>query len=118
MNLKYRVSMLCLVMFLSFGMEQKVFSDGSFSEIDMADRKVILGQYEDAKVIYQKVIETSEQAVVEAYAHYKLGALYKKQSKLSQAKAEYEKGILSLKQAGQSQHKIGKYLTQALASAD
>lgn len=106
----------CFMVILSFSAGQQAFSRDFSEEIKIADRKVILGQYEAAKIIYQKIITSSNDTVVGAYAHYKLGALYKKQNEPGKARLEYERGLESLEAAGQGDHQIGKFLLRALES--
>lgn len=114
MKIKSRLGWMFLVVALPFMVVQKSFADDYLDEISEADQKVILAQYEDAKKIYKKIISSSDSSVVEAYAHYKLGSLYKRQNELAKAKDEYKKGLLSLKKAGEANHQIGKHLAQAL----
>ncbi|MBL4893402.1 MAG: hypothetical protein JKY59_00795 [Emcibacter sp.] len=114
MKKKYRICILFTVIFTFYGMGQSAFANNYSDEINAADKKVILEQYEEAKEIYKKIIKSADFSVVEAYAHYKLGALYKRQHELGKAKEEYQKGIISLKKAGESKHQIGKYLAEAL----
>lgn len=114
MKVKRFIRRLFLLAFLSFGVAQHALPGDFSGEIEVADNKVILGQYEEAKEIYQKIIRSSGFTVVAAYAHYKMGSLYKRQNKPLKAKEEYEKGLLSLKEAGQANHQIGKYLVRAL----
>ncbi|PCI48257.1 MAG: hypothetical protein COB49_06135 [Alphaproteobacteria bacterium] len=114
MELKHYIEMLFLVVLLSFGTVQQALSNDYSEEIKIADRKVILAQYEEAKEIYQNIISSADFSVVEAYAYYKLGSLYKKQNEPLKAKEEYEKGLLSLKKCGKTNHQIGKYLARAL----
>jgi len=100
--------------FLSFGIGQYTLATEYTDDIAIADRKVILEQYEEAKEIYQNIIDSAEPSVVVAYAHYKLGTLYKKQHDPAKAKMEYQKGLTSLKDAGQTNHQIARHLEQAL----
>ena len=108
------IGMSLLLMFLSFGIAQNTLAGDFDDQIEMADQKLILQQYDEAKKIYQNIIKSSDYSVVEAYAHYKLGSLYKKQNEAILAKEEYKKGLLSLKNAGEANHQIGKYLVKAL----
>ena len=113
-NIKYNVGIATLAMVLSFSTIQHALSGDFFEEINVADHKVILGQYEDAREIYQKIIRSADSSISAAYAHYKLGTLYKRQNNTEKAKEEYAKGLKSLKGAGKSNHQIGKYLDRAL----
>ncbi len=88
------------------------------NQLKIADNKVILQQYKEAENIYQDIISNSKSAVVTAYAHYKLGALYKSQNRVEMAKTEYKKGLSSLKKAGQSNHKIANYLSLELKKSN
>ena len=101
---------------LCMGTGQAVYSDDFMEDIEKADKKVILEQYEAAKAIYQDIIDAAEPSVIEAYAYYKLGSLYTKQNQAALARAEYEKGLVSLKEAGESNHQIAAFLTRALGS--
>lgn len=114
MKVKRRIGMSFLLIFLSAGAAQHALPDDFSGEIKVADQKAIVEQYEDAKDIYQKIIRSSDFSVVEAYAHYQLGSLYKRQNEPAKAKEEYEKGLLSLKECGEANHQIGKYLVRAL----
>lgn len=114
MIVKCFIRMCFLLVLLSFGTVPYAFSGDFSEEITIADRKVVLEQFDEAEKIYQKIISSSDFSVVVAYAHYKLGALFKRRNELAKAKAEYEKGLLSLKRAGKSNHQIGKYLIQAM----
>ncbi len=114
MKLNDRIGMSFLLMFLSFGGSQQAFSEGFYEDIKVADQKVILEQYEEAKVIYQQIISSSDFSIVEAYAHYKLGSLYSRQQEPAKAISEYQKGLQSLKEAGETNHQIGKYLVRAI----
>jgi len=100
--------------FILFIGAQTAISDDFSGDIEAADEKVILEQYDAAKNIYQKIIKSSKPSVVVAYAHYKLGTLYKRQNQYQKANNEYEKGLLTLKNAGQPNHQIGKFLAQAI----
>ncbi len=112
--MKYRFGWVLLLVSLSFGIGQKALSGQFSDQIEVADNKLILEQFAEAKEIYQKIIDSSEPSVVVAYAHYKLGTVYKRQSDPEMAKIEYENGLLSLKKAGEANHQIGKYLAQAI----
>lgn len=108
------LSAICSVIFcLSLG--QTALSGDFLLDIDKADKKVILEQYDAAKEIYREIIDTSEPSVVKAYAHYKLGTLFTREKQAKLARSEYEKGLLSLKKAGEYNHQIGNFLTQALS---
>ncbi len=100
------------ILYMAF--TQIVLADNFSNKINVADNKVILQQYDEAIVIYQDIIDESKSSVIEAYAYYKLGTLYTKLDKLVKAKTEYKKGLISLKNAGQANHKIGDFLIQAL----
>lgn len=114
MNMKHVNRAVLFGVFLYFGTGQVAMSGDQSKDIRIADRKIILEKYDEAKEIYQKIIRTSESPVVAAYAHYRLGSLYKRRNEVSKARAEYKKGILSLKQADMADHQIGKYLAQAI----
>lgn len=114
MKLWRNFSMVFLGASLSFGMAQQALAFEQSDHIVIADKMVILEQYEDAKKIYRKIIDSSKPSVTVAYAHYKLGAMYKRQNDPDKAKEEYKKGLYSLKKSGQSNHQIAKHLTQAL----
>lgn len=114
MKIKHGIGALFFVMLLPFGVGQTAFCGEFSQEINAADKKVILEQYDDAKEIYQKIIKSADFSVVEAYAHYKLGSLYKRQYEPEKARQEYEMGLQSLKRAGEADHQVGKYLAQAL----
>ncbi|MBL4802978.1 MAG: hypothetical protein JKY45_13920 [Emcibacter sp.] len=114
MKINHKIAMLFFVIFVPFSITQGVCADDYFNDINVADQKVILQEYDEAKKIYNKIIKSADFSVVKAYAHYKLGALYKQQNEFKKAKEEYKKGILSLKNAGQSNHQIGRYLEEAL----
>lgn len=118
MKASYRIGMSFLLMFLFFGTSQQGLTADFSDEIRIADKKVILEQYEEAKVIYQKIISSSDSSVVEAYAHYKLGSVYNRQKKLAKAIEEYEKGLQSLMESGEADHQIGKHLARALNASD
>lgn len=113
-SIKYRMLMSVLVGILSFGVVQNAMSDDFSDEIKVADHKIVLGEFEDAQEIYQKIVHSSDSSVVAAYAHYKLGALHKRLNDSAKAKEEYSKGLQSLKKAGEANHQIGKYLERAL----
>lgn len=100
--------------FILFIGAQNTLSEDFSDDIEAADEKVILEQYDAAINIYQKIINSSKPSVVVAYAHYKLGTLYKIKNQLQKANTEYEKGLLTLKDAGQPNHQIGKFLVQAI----
>jgi len=100
--------------FLCFGTGQVAVSGDQSEDVRIADQKIIFEKYEEAKEIYQKIIRTWESPVIAAYAHYRLGSLYKRRNETTKARAEYKKGILSLKKADMADHQIGKYLTQAI----
>ena len=99
---------------LFFGGAQQALAFGQSDNIVIADKMVILEQYEDAKKIYRKIIDSSKSSVAVAYAHYKLGAIYKRKNDTKKAKEEYEKGLYSLKKSGQGNHQIAKHLSRAL----
>lgn len=112
---KNKIKKMFYIIFLFFCFSQNALSDDFSTEIDAADYKFILEQYEEAKEIYQKIIKSSDFSVVEAYAHYKLGLLYKREDKVFKAKGEYKKGLYSLQEAGESNHLIGKYILRELS---
>ncbi len=114
MKMKYSFGWVLLFVSLSFGVGHNALSGEVSNQIEIADNKLILEQYAEAKEIYQKIINSSEPSVVVAYAHYKLGTVYKRQSDPEMAKKEYKKGLLSLRKAGEANHQIGKYLAQAI----
>lgn len=114
MSIKFKIGMSALVLCLSFGSVQHAMSDDFSEAIIVADQKVVLGQFEDAQKIYQKIVRSSDSTVVAAYAHYKLGALHKRLNDTAKAKEEYTRGLQSLKAAGESNHQIGKHLERAL----
>ncbi len=101
-----------------FGVAQQALAFGQSDHIVIADKMVVLEQYEDAKKIYRKIINSSKPSVTVAYAHYKLGTMYKRQNDPDKAKEEYEKGLYSLKKSGQSNHQIAKHLSRALNVSD
>jgi len=103
---------------LFFGVAQQALAFEQSDHIVIADRMVILEQYEDAKKIYRKIINSSKPSVTVAYAHYKLGTMYKRQNDPDKAKEEYKKGLYSLKKSGQSNHQIARHLSQALKVFD
>ena len=103
-----------MVMALSFASVQPALSGDYSEQLRAADQKVVLGQFEDAQEIYQKIIRSSDASVTAAYAHYKLGALHKTYEEPAKAKDEYVKGLQSLKKAGEPNHQLGKHLLQAL----
>ncbi len=107
-------SMVFLGALLSFGVAQRALASEPSDHIAIADKMVILEQYENAKKIYRKIIDKSKPSVTVAYAHYKLGAMYKRQNDPGKAKEEYQKGLNSLKKSGQTNHQIAKHLSQAL----
>jgi len=117
MKIKSRVVGSFLMIFMSFGVGKQALSRDFSEDINIADRKVILEQYEAAKVIYQRIIASSDFSVVAAYAHYKLGSLHKQQNEPLKAKLEYERGLESLKAAGEDNHQIGRFLLRALQVA-
>jgi len=114
MNIKQMSGAVFFGVFLCFGTGQAAVSGDQSEDIRIADQKIIFEKYDEAKEIYQKIIRTSESPVVAAYAHYRLGSLYKRRNEVSKARTEYKKGILSLKKSDMADHQIGKYLTQAI----
>ncbi|VAX06751.1 hypothetical protein MNBD_ALPHA03-377 [hydrothermal vent metagenome] len=99
---------------LFFGVAQPALAFEQSDHIIIADKMVILEQYEEAKKLYRKIVDGSKSSVTVAYAHYKLGTMYKRQNDPDKAKEEYKKGLYSLKKSGQSNHQIARHLTQAL----
>ncbi|MCF8474970.1 MAG: hypothetical protein K9G26_09755 [Emcibacter sp.] len=114
MKFRHKIGILFLWVALPFCFINQAFSNEYTNDINVADNKLILEQYEEAKKIYERIINTSDYSVVKAYAHYKLGSLYNRQNENGKAKIEYEKGLVVLKNAGENNHKIGKYLAHAL----
>ncbi len=100
------------IIFMAAG--QPAVSDDFSGDIKRADTKVIMEQYAEAAEIYKNIITASDSAIVRAYAHYKLGDLYRKQHNGEKARQEYQKGLASLKKSGQKNHQIGKYLAHAM----
>ena len=113
-SLKLLLGMSVFVIIVGFGFGQPILAEDFSKSISQADNKVILEQFDEAKKIYKKVIDKSNVPSFVAYAHYKLGALYQKKQKTARAHQEYQKGLDTLFKAGHKNHKIGKYLTQAM----
>jgi len=116
MNVRHKTGILLLLV-ISLGFGQAVLADDYTDDINLADKKVILEQYEEAIAIYKDIIQSSGSSIIKAYAHYKLGMLYKRRGDFLVSKSEYEKGMATLKKSGQSSHKIGVFLAKALKSA-
>ena len=109
-------SLLCVAFI--FGVGQAAVSGDFSGELKVADRNVILERYDKATEIYKNIISSADSPVVVAYAHYKLGALYKQQRLIVKARQQFIKGLACLKEAGQKNHQIAKYLTQAVNATD
>jgi hypothetical protein len=114
MNSSNVIKLIFFSIFFNFGALQAVSADDFSNKIKVADNKFLVEQYDEAKTIYQNIIQSSDVPAVVAYAHYKLGTLYKRQNRPEKAKLEYKAGLLSLKEAGEPNHQIAKYLTRAL----
>ena len=121
-NKSNRQSKNLIILSLSVGLlffGQGVVAAQDFSsDLKAADNKVILEHYDEAEALYKNIIDHSENATVTAYAQYKLGSLFKRKNEIMKARQEFKKGLDVLSKAGQENHQIGKYLTQALRAAD
>lgn len=118
MDFRKTVRQSLLGVLLIFGLGQEVIS-GDFSDaLKVADRSVILERYDEAREIYNNIIASADSPVVVAYAHYRLGILYKRQKLIQKARQQFMKGLASLKKAGQKNHQIAKYLAQAMNATD
>jgi len=118
MKIRHNFGIIFFSILMLLGISQQALASEDSENIAIADQKVILEQYEEAKEIYQDIIASSEPSVIVAYAHYKLGSLYKRQNDQGKAKQEYKKGLVTLKDSGQSNHQIAKHLSSALTNFD